>query len=1701
MASSSHNIEDLERQYADIQLEEEDEGGINYEGEDRDDEDTFDARWALVGRFITDQTIDFDAMQNKLAALWRPKRGLYVKLLDSNRFLFQFFHEIDIVRVIEGSPWTFNRVVLIFQRLKEGDSPREIVLKELDIWVQLHDVKSGFRTDRLVRDASNYVGSFIEADKKNFKGNWRGYLKARVTIDVEKPLKRRMKVRTVGKEWFWVNFKYERVPLFCFICGIIGHSERFCEELFVKPIADIVKPYGEWMRANPIKSNHYSIGAKWLRPGGAGSPEVENGDTVDQNEDDVMADLNEIAVIGNQGKVYGGIGGSNRGIDFNSATNRDPNLNTAGGFKDGSQLHKPTIGEGERVDAHHEEVLFMDTKRRRPNGEIDNAEINVTMGQVKQGPPKNLQSVGLDFILDLIIQKKPNIVFLCEVLCKRDRVERLKRQCHFDGCFVVESQGRGGGIAMLWKDNEEVSLVDFSNNHINVTVKLERGGAWLFTGLYGEPNRNLRHKTWSQICDLAASIEGPWCIMGDVNNVCNVKDKRGGRPYPASLIQGFNDALSVGRLQDLCLEGYPFTWERGRGTDKWVEVRIDRALVNQEWLSCFSMAKLFNLEVSTSDHCPIILMLNPDAPSPSKRKFRFENAWLKDPMCLQIIQDCWESQGGLELKDKLSFCGEKLAEWGNDILGNLKNQIAKCKKDIKQLKNKRDDVSCQAYKEANDQLSKLLGMKESYWRQRSKQLWLKEGDQNTKYFHASASARRRNNLITSLCNNDGERVDWDSGLSEVIADYFHDLFSSSDVDLESVVDGVRSSVSTEQNNELLLPVSPEEIRSALFQMHPDKAAGPDGFNPGFYQKSWHIVGHDIVMEVQKFFATGTLASGINDTNLVLIPKKKSPSSLRDLRPIALCNVVYKIVTKVIANRLKHMLNSLISETQSAFVPGRLISDNILVSFEVMHYLKRKRKGKVGFMAIKLDMSKAYDRVEWPFLMAIMLRMGFDSREIRYHPTYSLFVLKVSLLSFVIEFQGSAFMGVRWLGCPSISHMFFADDSYLFCKANEREAGSIMELLSIFEAASGQQVNYDKSFIFFSANTNAEARNTICDFMGINEAGLDSHYLGLPNTMGRNKKALLGFLKEKIRKRIQSWDGRLLSRAGKEILIKTVVQALPTYAMSVFLIPLDICKDIERMMSMFWWNSKSSKKRGISWMAWDRMARSKFGGGMGFRRLHEFNIAMLGKQGWKFLQEDHSLVFRVFKARYFPNDTFMTATLGNNPSFVWRSILEAQNLLKTGCCWSIGSGSLVKVVSQPWLPDRANPYITSRHPGLADATVDQLMVPGEQVWDKEILEDMFEPRDINLILSIPLSDRSFPDRWYWAPESTGRYSVKSAYTLQLELAGLNLEDSNSGFWRKLWNLKIPPKCKNLLWRALVNCLPTNTMLATKRVHIDTTCPLCRNAPETVVHVFVDCAFAKNCWSFLNEGHIPGANGDFLKWMIDIFDNFSNRVIRIVSIICWQIWKVRNELVWNKATPAAFNVVIAAVNLFDLWNSAHTDNHSDTLNADGANRVSEHWTKPMQNRIKINTDAAIFDSTSEFGFSFVARDSAGALVEAHVCCVNGLVRAELAEAIGVKEALSWLKKHPQIQADVETDCVNVVKAIHSSVEMFSAYGNVIHDCRHLLASLRNVSICYVKRSANVVAHWLARASCYLPDRIIREDNCPSDLLPLLAADCCF
>ncbi|KAM6570884.1 hypothetical protein CsatA_014964 [Cannabis sativa] len=358
MASSSSEGRVLEVEKETIPLEEEETEVLRLPGSSTE-EVAIDTRWCLVGKLLTGRVSDFNVFQNMMAFLWQPGMGMYVKELNPNLFLIQFHHEIDIQRVIDGSPWTYDRKPFIFTRLKEGDNPRLVEINNLDMWVQIHNLQTGNMTLSVVMALGNYIGTFIESDPNNFVGIWRDYLRVRVRINVDKPIKRRMKISIDNLSWYWTNFKYEKIPTFCFICGIIGHSEKFCPRLFLKPLHLHEKPYSLEQKAT-TQRRQSTFGAQWLRSGAA--VRESQGSSTEQGVNLVPRNVE------NTGELIG----KNQGHDMFKDSLPNAGRNHSKGTQ-GINEEDLTLNVNSNVNFFDSTITTMvDSKRRRPDSTLGN---------------------------------------------------------------------------------------------------------------------------------------------------------------------------------------------------------------------------------------------------------------------------------------------------------------------------------------------------------------------------------------------------------------------------------------------------------------------------------------------------------------------------------------------------------------------------------------------------------------------------------------------------------------------------------------------------------------------------------------------------------------------------------------------------------------------------------------------------------------------------------------------------------------------------------------------------------------------------------------------------------------------------------------------------------------------------------------------------------------------------------------------------------------------------------------------------------------------------------------------------------------------------------------------------------------------------------------------------------------------------------
>jgi len=279
---------------------------------------------------------------------------------------------------------------------------------------------------------------------------------------------------------------------------------------------------------------------------------------------------------------------------------------------------------------------------------------------------------------------------------------------------------------------------------------------------------------------------------------------------------------------------------------------------------------------------------------------------------------------------------------------------------------------------------------------------------------------------------------------------------------------------------------------------------------------------------------------------------------------------------------------------------------------------------------------------------------------------------------------------------------------------------------------------------------------------IEQEALAAKYLGLPTAVGHSTSQVFEYLPTRIRNLVGTWSGRDASCAGREVLLKSVAQALPTYTMSCFLLPVDTCKKMRSIIGNYWWGSSADNQH-IHWQRWERLIQPKARGGIGFRDLRSFNLAMLGKQGLRLPTRPESLCARVLKGLYFHDEDFLSRTRKRRMSFTWRAILAGREVLKKGLTRRIGDGTTTRIWEDRWLPNHfAGRPLTPAEGQVVETVADLTTDSGD--WNEELIRDIFFPVDANAILKLPMTSRG-EDFWEWEQEKHGNYSVKFAYRLQ------------------------------------------------------------------------------------------------------------------------------------------------------------------------------------------------------------------------------------------------------------------------------------------------------------------------------------------------
>ncbi|KAM6595903.1 hypothetical protein CsatA_006427 [Cannabis sativa] len=1157
---------------------------------------------------------------------------------------------------------------------------------------------------------------------------------------------------------------------------------------------------------------------------------------------------------------------------------------------------------------------------------------------------------------------------------------------------------------------------------------------------------------------------------------------------------------------DLGSHGGKFTWFQKSnstgGTCCLKRARLDRALASIDWRMLHPNAITQVLSSATSDHRPILLDMDGGV-NCRRTQFKYELMWGRDPKCFWVVKNAWKDRlhhnPMLNFYRKLKKTRDQLSIWNKVHFKMLGHQVSEARSLLHQLES-RDDVEVKELYSARDKLKEALAREEIFWRQKSRVKWLQQGDSCTKFFMASTVIRRRRNFIQELKTDVGS---WERD-PKTIAEMFTTKFNSIFIDKRTTslpklrcLDDCR--VSPQDNAKLNSIPAEEEIELCMRSMGQDRAPGPDGMSTGFYLQHWPTVRRDVFDMATHFFRNFELPQFINNTNIVLVPKKDCPTGVNDYRPIALCNVAYKCISKILAMRLRNLLPCIISPAQTAFVKGRQIAENTAVAREIVHSMSKKR-GKKGFMMIKLDMEKAYDKMSWSFILEVLRTMNFDDTFIKWvqvcievkrmglllngtvqgsiFPTCglrqgdplspALFIIAADVLSRLImtKTEEGKIAGFKFTrNGPAITHLMFADDVILFGKASVKEAKNFLKCIEEYCAWSGQAVNYQKSTVHFTQGVPNRMADDVLNILGMKRMKSDSVYLGLPLFRSLRRSKDLQFLVEKVMQRIKGWKTRLLSKAGRACLIQSVGSSIATYVAASDVIPKTIARKVDKELRDFWWGD-SATRRSCHTIAWSSLCQPKLRGGLGFRRLETINSAFLLKWAWKALTDNSSIWGRAIQTKYLMNGNFMDAVPNSKDSSFWKAILRIRSQLANHVCRKIGNGKDTSIWFDPWVPS-ANRCPTP----LMDATngvawVNQFMDDNLR-WNEEMIRRWFAREDATAILNIQLPQEDTKDAWLWLGDASGEFTIKSACRI---VNGGDSVIQAEQRWKRIWKSTLHPRLKLLWWQMERDAFQTRGKLAGFMEINNDNCPLCGEVKETIFHLFWQCTIAKAIWfnSSLGIRVDRLSIGDWKQWQEWFLDDcnrppnicFEDILIAALCVV-EAVWRERNSIVHGQP-QSQISQLISRVNCKIQEHKYVASNVVEDFCA---------WSPPPASWLCCNCDIAA-DGDCLFAATIVRNDQ-GTIVaikseKRHI--TNPLIGEAYAVCMAAELMVEKKIEHVVFQCDN----INVVNAFSMETERGINF-NLVHLRRrfhNFCRNFKNWEIGHVSRKCNFMAHNIAK-----------------------------
>ncbi|WVZ61528.1 hypothetical protein U9M48_011389 [Paspalum notatum var. saurae] len=730
----------------------------------------------------------------------------------------------------------------------------------------------------------------------------------------------------------------------------------------------------------------------------------------------------------------------------------------------------------------------------------------------------------------------------------------------------------------------------------------------------------------------------------------------------------------------------------------------------------------------------------------------------------------------------------------------------------------------------------------------------------------------------------------------------------------------------------------EEIWNVIRELPAEKAPGPDGFTGMFYKVAWPIIKADVINALNAFWSLDNRSLFlINDALLVLLRKKPSPKEIKDYRPISLVHSFSKLVTKVLAERLAPKLDGLVLKNQCAFIRRRSIHDcfrAVQLTCRLMH------RRKLSCVLLKIDIARAFDSVSWPFLLELLEHRGFSRSWRNWISTVlstastrillngkpgrlicharglcqgdplspMLFVLVMDVLNSMIDLADSeglfSSLGHEDIRCRA---SLYADDLVVFIKPTRRDVLVLRAILDIFAGSSGLCMNLDKCSVT-PVCCSPEELTLVQEALGCQVALFPCNYLGVPLSCKKLTRASEQALVDKVAFRIPKWKGNLLNLAGRTVLIKSTLSAIPVHISIATGLSAWATGAIDKLRRGFLWLGSDMLVRGKAKVAWSSLCRPLVYGGLGVPNLSFLGLAL--RVRWCWLQKVE-------------------------PQRIWVQLPQiterpVRDLFRACVDIVVGDGKTVLFWVDNWLEGLAIEVVA---PNLFAAVPNRFhcRTVAEGLLNRCWIKDIKRPLSVVAVqeyidiwertAGIMLSDH--PDQFLWRFSLDSQYSSATAYRACF-LGATSLIGA-----RVLWKTKVPSKIKFFAWLAIQDRCWTAERRRRHGLQEEDSCALCDQGVETMDHLLVGCSFTKEVWlrvlSVLNwTSRMPGNHLSFVDWWLQARKGLLKMVRRgfdsLILLVAWVIWKERNKRVFRRRAALLWTVISRILDEANSWLSA-------------------------------------------------------------------------------------------------------------------------------------------------------------------------------------